>query len=104
MYASSFFIAGAYILSVEARNPLGALSVNISKPFYVQEAPNIVQYSNYKRLEMGDAVYETVLGNASEFIVSVDKGTDLKFDWDMGDGTQYTGQGIEPFHQVLNEW
>ena len=89
-------VAGAYTISVKAQNPLpGAPTVTLAKPFYVQEAPYVVEYTNYNHLERDEPrfIYETPLGEVTEIIVAVDKGTDVKYDYDMGDGTQYTDKG-----------
>ena len=76
-----------------ASNPLGTYSVSSARPFYVQEAPYGLQYTGYTALERGEAVYQTVLGEPTAIIVTVDKGTDVMFDYDMGDGRQYVDQG-----------
>ena len=52
-----------------------------------------MEYSNFDYLERGQAVYETVLGEVTEFTVSVDKGDDVMFDYDMDDGIQYKDRG-----------
>ena len=85
--------AGAYTISVAASNPLGTYSVSSARPFYVQEAPYGLRYTEYTALERGETVYQTVLGEPTAITVTVDKGTDVMFDYDMGDGRQYVDQG-----------
>ena len=76
-----------------ASNPLETYSVSSARPFDVQEAPYGLQYTGYTALERGEAVYQTVLGEPTAITVTVDKGTDVMFDYDMGDGRQYVDQG-----------
>ena len=61
----------------------------------MQEAPYGLQYTGYTALERGEAVYQTVLGEPTAITVTVDKGTDVMFDFDMGDGRQYVDQGTK---------
>ncbi len=82
-------------MTVVARNPHN--SVNVSRSFHVQRAPGLVEFSNYHRLDdlYELPVFETVLGNTTEMSLSPQR-RDVKFDWDMGDQTQYidAGEGL----------
>ena len=77
---------GNYEVTVTASNPLSRQSHKMN--FLVQIAPDGVQLDSAK--------YVTVLGNMTRFRVSVTSGTELTYNWNMGDGKpeKKNGQGF----------
>ncbi|XP_023220362.1 uncharacterized protein LOC111622242 [Centruroides sculpturatus] len=77
----------AYTVKVTASNPLGSVSMTLPDLFYVQIPP--------KGLELNRKYYITVLGEPIVLGATVTAGTNVSYDWYLGDNIVYSKRGPE---------
>ncbi|XP_067138613.1 polycystin-1-like protein 1 [Centruroides vittatus] len=77
----------AYTVKVTASNPLGSVSTTLPDLFYVQIPP--------KGLELSRKYYITVLGEPVALGATVTAGTNVSYDWYLGDNIVYSKRGPE---------
>ena len=81
---------GVYKVKVTAVNPLSNMTYEMSRPFYVQEPPKDLTFHDYNLNLNG---YAGRVGERIEFKASVLSGTNVTFDWKMGDQTDIVKAG-----------
>ncbi|XP_077867281.1 uncharacterized protein LOC100375380 [Saccoglossus kowalevskii] len=86
---------GEYTVCVTAINLLGNVSVCMMELFKVQVAPHGLSTDNTQ--------YITRFGNTTDFQLFLEGGTDVHFDWIMGDQTVYVDAGTSVSHHYLTD-
>ena len=79
------FAVGYYQASVTASNNLGSEKYDLPMLIYVETAPS--------GTALEEEEYKTYYGNETTFKLSITAGTNVKFDWTMGDGTVLIDHG-----------
>ena len=90
-----FYISvDVFSVSVTAINQLGNTTVSLNSPFHAQIAP--------RNLNFGQRSYNIPLGTNYSFYAQAE-GTEIHYDWDMGDQTHYKNRGkyVEIFNKRL---
>ena len=70
---------------MSGRNLLSNVTVSLGNLFHVQVAPSGLQLDRQR--------YSVPFGNSTTFRASLQEGTNVTYDWDMGDGSVYKNKG-----------
>ena len=91
-FAFSCFISeGNYVITVRAHNFFGNASKTLSSPFYVQ-IPPVFSLCPDKMCSC-NARFANKIGETTNLTVSLERGTNVFYNWSMGDETDYLNHG-----------
>ena len=83
-----------YKVKVTAVNPLSNMTYEMSRSFYVQEPPRTLIFHEGKQYNMFLNGYAARVGERIEFTARVLSGTNVTYDWKMGDQTDIVKAGM----------
>ena len=98
------FSEGVYRVKVTAVNPLGNMTFEMSRPFYVQEPPRTLVFHEGRQFKSFLSAYAAKVGEKIEFTARVLSGTNVTYDWKMGDQTDIVKAGKFPVLTSSRWW
>ncbi|KAL4222250.1 Polycystic kidney disease [Mactra antiquata] len=103
MYADgmhTYTSVGEYKVKVTAKNPLGKKTAELAASFWVQVPPTGLHFCGKKHKEVFS--YSGEVGTAISMCVQVVSGTNVTFDWKLGDQTDLIKRGSMISHQYMS--
>ena len=87
-------------MKVTAVNPLGNMTFEMTRPFYVQEPPRTLVFHEGRQFKSFLNAYAAKVGEKIEFTARVLSGTNVTYDWKMGDQTDIVKAGKIPLYTL----